>query len=88
MSIFEEAVRIFGFEAQLKMVEEECAELINAICKYYRGRNTSADIIEEAVDVSFMIEQLKFIFPSEMWESIRRDKENRLKARLAKHAIS
>lgn len=44
------------------MVSEECAELINALCKYKRGRVTDSDVITEIADVMIMCEQMAYYF--------------------------
>ena len=41
------ALFTYGFDAQAVMVSEECAELINALCKYKRGRVTDSDVIQK-----------------------------------------
>ena len=73
----------WGQEAQLNMVIEECAELIDAIQKYRRGRVDFAKVVEEGVDVELMIEQLEVIMEEPvLWRSIRDDKLDRLQGML------
>lgn len=59
----------YGIESQLNQTQEEAAELIQAINKYRRARGVGqetdlgtaesrANLVEEIVDVSIMIEQL------------------------------
>lgn len=50
-------------EAQLDIVQEELAELIQAISKYKRyGKNwTFNNVIEEIADVEIMLEQLIYL---------------------------
>lgn len=74
------AITIFGAYSQIGMVQEECAELIQAINKYRRKGDKSSEenIIEEAVDVELMIQQLKIMFPSKLWETCKKNKLNRL----------
>lgn len=70
------------------MVIEECSELIQAVCKYKRhegnrkleeGIKDIHNIIEEAVDIELMIQQLQYIFNSEkIWERIQLEKIVRL----------
>lgn len=61
--ILVKAIAKYG-EKQLDMVQEECAELIQAISKWKRYNNTKAklNIIEEVADVTIMLEQLKIMF--------------------------
>jgi len=63
MSIFTDAIDLWGEEAQLDVAIEECSELIKAICKRKRGDAfAELGILEEAADVTIMIEQLKVMF--------------------------
>lgn len=63
LSIYERAIEKWGSSFQLKMVAEECAELIKSVLKFDRKTNGSNidDIVEEIVDVEIMIGQLKII---------------------------
>lgn len=54
--LYKKALETYGFEAQSRMVNEECAELINALCKYKRGRANEYDVITEIADVMIMCE--------------------------------
>ncbi len=55
-------IEAYGAEAQLNIAEEECSELIQAICKHKRGLGHIADIVDELADVEIMVNQLKIIF--------------------------
>jgi NTP pyrophosphatase (non-canonical NTP hydrolase) len=61
--LFESAWYKWGEESQLKMLAEECAELIQAILKYDRVVNGSRidDIAEELIDVEICIEQVRLM---------------------------
>jgi hypothetical protein len=73
------ALNQWGVSSQLDMVVEECAELIKAIQKVRRNREDWLPIVEEAVDVGLMIEQLKVIYPViKIWEDLRTQKLERL----------
>ena len=72
----------WGVDAQLDMVIEECSELINAIEKFRRGRNTSADVATEIADVMIMAEQAALIFGPELVEGEKARKLERLEQRL------
>lgn len=56
--ILRDAILQYGDEKQMDMVVEECAELINAVMKFRRGRCEVKDITTEMADVIIMIEQL------------------------------
>lgn len=77
--LYQEAIIKWGASSQLDMVVEECAELIKAIQKVRRNRENWLPVIEEAVDVGLMLEQLKVIYPvTKMWEDLRLNKLERL----------
>ena len=86
MNIFAEALKTWAAEAQLGMTQEECAELIKVINKYFRGKASRREVIEECVDVDLMIKQMKELFKndSDIWESIEKEKLERLKELLKK----
>lgn len=56
------AIDHFGRHKQADVCIEECAELINAIQKYRRGRGTNVDVITEIADVSIMCRQMALMF--------------------------
>ncbi|GAI78537.1 unnamed protein product, partial [marine sediment metagenome] len=63
--LYKKAIEKWGYELQINMCIEECAELIKALMKGRRNPknpNLVDDILEEMVDVEIMIEQLKLIF--------------------------
>lgn len=83
ISIFEEAIKTYGEEAQVKMVLEEVAELQKEICKLWRGRDNIQAIAEEVADVEIMLDQLKLILDiTEDVQQFREKKITRLKERL------
>lgn len=62
--ICKDAIDLWGIDAQLDMVVEECSELIKAICKYKRSSHKEMDslhIAEEHADVLIMLDQLSYI---------------------------
>ena len=81
--LIKQALDTWGVEAQLDMVVEECAELIDAVCKWRRRRIESSKVLEEGVDVELMIEQLKHMLDApNLWEQVREQKLKRLSERL------
>lgn len=80
--LFETVITKFGFDAQKAMAVEECAELINALCKEKRGRATDDDIITEIADVQIMCEQLAIIYGKEKVRQERLRKLLRLHKRI------
>ena len=80
MNIYQQALEVWGQESQLGMVQEECAELIKVINKYWRGKAGKDDVVEECVDVELMINQMKELFADERntWDRIKMVKIERL----------
>ena len=81
-NLFETVITKFGFDAQKTMAVEECAELINALCKEKRGRATDEDIITEIADVQIMCDQLAIIYGKEKVRQERLRKLLRLHKRI------
>ena len=50
----------YGKESQLDILQEECAELVQAISKYRRGGSYQLTL-EEIADVEIVIEQIKYL---------------------------
>lgn len=57
----------YGLDGQLGILQEECAELIQAVSKYKRCRTVASEdackpiIAEEMADVYIMIEQIRYL---------------------------
>lgn len=83
--ICREALAKWGYESQIDMCIEECSELINALEKFRRGRNTKADVITEIADVQIMCEQMQELFGDAETSAERHRKLNRLVERLQKY---
>jgi hypothetical protein len=75
MKLLEEAllnliIAKYGLEEQLLQTSGECGELIAVIQNYLRAEKfgwreeTLADVLNEAVDVFFMIQQIRHINPA------------------------
>lgn len=80
--IYRRALSVWGSEAQLGMVQEECAELIAAIQRLKRGRVGIRAVVEEAADVAIMAEQVRVLFGERLFDDIRDRKIARLRERL------
>lgn len=86
--ILQQALFAFGETAQKTMAIEECAELINALCKEQRKRVNTQDIITEIADVTIMMRQLTMMYGEfQVGVEIER-KINRLRERIEKHGIN
>lgn len=60
--VYRMAVACFGKLHQKIVAIEEMAELIQAICKDFRGKLNMENLTEETADVQVMLEQLKIIY--------------------------
>ena len=79
------AVEKLGPESQIQKAIEECAELIDALCKFRGERVGPIDVVTEIADVQIMCEQLSYMFGEKMVADERARKIDRLKKRLIKH---
>lgn len=86
----------YGSNMQMDVMQEECAELIQAISKVKRkGFRASTDnLIEELADVEIMIEQLKYMLKDDLEAVIKvklerqRDKiEKEIEERRIEHEL-
>lgn len=78
-----DAVRQWGKAAQIDMVVEECAKLIDALQKFKRRRLVESAVISEAVDVRIMLTQLEIIFSDpETWRGCAENKIEHLREKL------
>lgn len=81
--LYKATVGLWGEAFQRLMVIEECAELISSLCKQFRGRVDSSKVLEEAVDVQLMINQLRFMLnDNDKWNEQMRFKLDRLESRV------
>lgn len=82
MNIYQEAIELWGEEAQLMMAIEEMGELIQKIGHLCRGRCTVIDVAEEVADVEIMMRQLREIVGDELVECAMAEKLDRLEKRI------
>lgn len=80
LSTLKEAIEVFGTKNQERVCVEECAELIVEIQRKHRGRNSN--VLEELIDVDFMITQLLMQYSSADVNAMRERKLSKLKAHL------
>ena len=80
----------YGKENQLRQLQEECGELIQAVSKHLRGKDpTGEKLMEELADVEVMIAQIKYLLgpdTAHKIESIAACKIIREKERIAEEA--
>lgn len=76
------ALEKWGADAQIEMCIEECAELIDALCKYRRGRCGQEHVAEEIVDVVIMMGQMSILFDLHLLDEWFDRKQQRLREKL------
>lgn len=81
--ILQKAIETYGINIQLDILQEECAELIQAVSKYKRYGKEDG-LFEEMADVLIMIEQMQIFFGNDEVERQRQKKIERLAERLEK----
>ena len=82
--LLQEAMQLYGEEAQINMAVEECGELIAAINQHRRGRCDSEELAGEVADVIITANQLALIFGEEVVARQINRKMMRLAERLNK----
>jgi NTP pyrophosphatase (non-canonical NTP hydrolase) len=57
----------YGMESEIDIMQEECAELVQAVSKYKRGKDDDfSHLLEEMADVMIMIEQVLYLIDNRM----------------------
>ena len=64
MNVFKQAIEFYGETNQKRMLQEECAELIQAISKDIRGEQHNVE--EEIADVLILLEQALRIYDKDI----------------------
>lgn len=83
--VIKEAIDIFGFDSQRKLLQEECAELIVAASHYDRGRpGAYENFVEELADVEIMISQMIYALQANI-DEWKEKKLARLKGRIEEY---
>jgi NTP pyrophosphatase (non-canonical NTP hydrolase) len=82
----EAMVNYYGANDRLRLLMEECGELVqaaNKILRYPSSDKVRANLLEEMVDVSIMIEQIRTLFDysESEWSHMMQYKVNRCKKR-------
>lgn len=93
-SLLRAVVSTFGIKAQLGLVQEECAELIQAVSKFLRycsDPDSTIDYAEllkqEIADVEIMLAQLRVIFGNQGIDDHKERKLARLQALVQKIGV-
>lgn len=82
VQLYNELMDTFGYEHQMHVACEECAELTNALMKKERGRATDDEVLDEVADVIICMEQLALHFGVAKAVEAKERKLQRLKERL------
>jgi hypothetical protein len=80
--IFDAAFALWGYDAQVLTVSEECNELAAACTRFINHKANGNKIAEEAADVEIMIEQLRHNGMNDMIEAQKARKLTRLAQRV------
>jgi len=81
--LYKDCVDFWRIERQIRMMQEECAELIVAGSHYLRRRATGFEkLVEELADVQLMLGQIKFFVGEANVQRMMDKKSNYIKAKL------
>lgn len=87
--LMQKAMEKWGSELQMDLAQEECAELIEAIAHYRRGRPDSFEkMVEEIADVKLMVYQLEILFGQSEVDRVVNEKMIRLASRIEANAFN
>jgi NTP pyrophosphatase (non-canonical NTP hydrolase) len=89
--LLKKVVEVYGKDAQLDMLVEECSELIKAVMKLKRKSGDDEDkifnVCDEIADVYILLAQMRNIFPESVIEDRMAFKLLRLEDRLKKRSV-
>ena len=92
--LYKEAIAYWGQRRQMRMVQEECAELILAVSHFLRHVDRGGEwneggevdnLVEETADVLNMAEQLRHMVGPKLVDEIREKKLAKVEAKLKKY---
>ena len=79
LEIYQNAVALYGEKAQFNSFTEELLELLLSMQHFIKGKTSREHVIEEMVDVSIMLEQMKIILgASKEWSHVESEKLQKL----------
>jgi len=78
--LYSEALSKWGIDTQKNMLVEECSELIKAVMKLRRKRNSESliEFLEELIDVEITINQVKIFYDKGLLQTIKTQKLEKL----------
>ena len=77
-ALYSAAMEQYGKEKQLRMLQEECGELIAAVNHWLRERVDDSALLTELADVEIMVEQIKNLFSDYAFKKHKQEKLARL----------
>lgn len=81
--LYEDALRLWGRDAQMMMLAEECCECAAATLQcVYRGRETYTKMVDEIADVEIMLEQARCVLGNADINAAKARKLDRLRERV------
>lgn len=81
--LYKDCVDFWGIERQIRMMQEECAELIIAGSHFLRRRKTGLDeLVEELADAQLMVNQIKTFIGEDVVNAMIDKKSDYIKAKL------
>ena len=84
-AIYKKAIKAWGFDAQARVCQEECAELIAAISHLSRGREDAMmEVVEELADTYIMVGQIMEYLGPDIVEHVVDCKLSNVEERLSK----
>lgn len=85
IELYKQAIEKWGEDAQVRMLYEECGELITAVAQFSRGRTSHHDVMTELADVSIMVEQIATLMNYDDFETEKDRKLIKLKEKLDRY---
>lgn len=81
--IYKKAMDVWGFDAQARVLQEECAELIVAVSHLNRGREDAImEVVEELADTYIMVGQITEYLGPDLIEHVVDSKLGRVEEKL------
>lgn len=86
--IYKKAMDAWGFRAQARVLQEECAELITAVSHLLRGREEGMkEVVEELADAYIMIGQITEYLGPDVIEHVVNCKLGRVEEKLNREKL-
>lgn len=82
--LYDQAIALWGWDAQWGMVQEEAAELILAASHLMRGRDSLREVVDAVADMEIMVEQARRLLgnANSAVDTVKESKLERLELRV------